>query len=282
MQTNASPFDDLRTLIDRLPALDDCAGRHVRQHLAVKGIVTGAMPDIAEWLASVAGGEHPATRETHICLLASSYEDGADPEAITGFIAEASKGTAPVNQLCKPGGVGLRILELAPTVPHRVDVEAPTWSARDMMAAAAFGMEAVAAGGNVLGLSALAFGGEAHAATLLTVLEKAGERGDPLELARHYAGREVAALIGAILAARMQKLAVILDGAAALSAAAVLYTLSPAAISHCRLAATETAEMEKAAARMGLTPLLSQSSGAGPGADAALAAGLLAAAASLV
>ncbi len=97
-----------------------------------------------------------------------------------------------------------------------------------------------------------------------------GEGGDPLELLRRLGGRESAALAGAILAARTQRTPVLLDGAPAVAAAAVLAAIDPAAIAHCRLA-----EPHPAAAAIGLAAVGEPDLGLEDGAGALAALGLV-------
>ena len=84
---------------------------------------------------------------------------------------------------------------------------------------------------------------------------------------------EFAALAGAIIAARMQKVPVLLDGATALAAGAVLKAVNPHALDHCLLAMWPTdPATAKAAARLGFEPLLDLGLADGQGAGGALAA----------
>ena len=59
------------------------------------------------------------------------------------------------------------------------------------------------------------------------------EAGDPFEMLRRLGGLEFAAMAGAILAARMGRVPVVLDGFCAGAAAAVLYAADPRALDHC-------------------------------------------------
>ena len=105
-------------------------------------------------------------------------------------------------------------------------------------------------------------------------------RGDPFEVLRRVGGREFAAIAGAILAARMERIPVILDGHAATAAAAVLQAVNPAALDHCVVAHLPVeAGHRKAVERLGLEPLLDLKLAHGEGTGAALAAGLVKAAA---
>lgn len=59
---------------------------------------------------------------------------------------------------------------------------------------------------------------------------------DPLEVARRLGGHELAAIMGAILAARKHNIPVLLDGFVCTAASAPLYTLHPNGLAHCRIA----------------------------------------------
>ena len=57
--------------------------------------------------------------------------------------------------------------------------------------------------------------------------------GDPFETLRRLGGLEFAAIVGAVLAARMGRVPVVLDGFCATAAAAVLYAADKRALDHC-------------------------------------------------
>ena len=80
---------------------------------------------------------------------------------------------------------------------------------------------------------------------------------DPLQILARLGGRETAAIAGAILAARLRRTPVLLDGFVVCSAAAVLLALDDAALDHC-LAAHVSAERahRHALKLLGKTPLL--------------------------
>jgi nicotinate-nucleotide--dimethylbenzimidazole phosphoribosyltransferase len=103
--------------------------------------------------------------------------------------------------------------------------------------------------------------------------------GDPLEVLRRLGGREIAAMAGAILAARLQRVPVVLDGFVVCSAAAVLHALDPSALDHC-VAGHVSAENAHAEAlrRLGKAPLLNLGMRLGEGTGAALAVGIVRAA----
>jgi nicotinate-nucleotide--dimethylbenzimidazole phosphoribosyltransferase len=59
---------------------------------------------------------------------------------------------------------------------------------------------------------------------------------DPLEALRRLGGHELAAIAGAVIAARMARIPVVLDGFACTAAAAVVYALEHKALDHCVVA----------------------------------------------
>jgi nicotinate-nucleotide--dimethylbenzimidazole phosphoribosyltransferase len=99
---------------------------------------------------------------------------------------------------------------------------------------------------------------------------------DPLSILARLGGREIAAMLGAIIAARQQKIPVIVDGFVASSAAAIAHAVNPRAIDHCLFAhvSAETAHA-RALSAMRVTPLLDLGMRLGEGSGAALAAVLV-------
>jgi nicotinate-nucleotide--dimethylbenzimidazole phosphoribosyltransferase len=89
-------------------------------------------------------------------------------------------------------------------------------------------------------------------------------------------------MAGAILAARLNRIPVIVDGYVASAAAAVLFAMDERALDHC-LFGHVSAEPAHARAleRMGKKPLLDLGMRLGEGTGAALAAGIVQAAAAL-
>jgi len=102
---------------------------------------------------------------------------------------------------------------------------------------------------------------------------------DPMVALAALGGREIAAMAGAIAAARQHRIPVILDGFICCAAAAVLAQAQPGALAHC-VAGHLSAEAPHARllAALGQEPLLSLGLRLGEGSGAALAIGVLQAA----
>lgn len=300
--TTGLPFDDIRSLLKTLPGPDARARARAAERtarLSAQGPALGRLGAIAEWLAAWSGRD-PAVTRPLVALFAGTHGLAKDGVGETqGVIEHAAAGGAAVNQLCAAGDLGLKIFDLALHLPVGDIAVEPALDERGCAATMAFGMEAVAGGIDLACLGGVGVGGQVSAAALMAALfggpasdwaaDEAGARivgaalathganlKDPLEALRRLGGREIAALAGAILAARVEKAPVILDGYASLAAAAVLRAAEPSAADHCLLGHVSTEPgMARAAARMGMAPLLDLSLGDGEGLGAALAAGVV-------
>ncbi|TIM78388.1 MAG: nicotinate-nucleotide--dimethylbenzimidazole phosphoribosyltransferase [Mesorhizobium sp.] len=276
----------------------------------------GRIEDVAAWLAAWSGRAPPAVNRPLVAIFAGNHgavRHGISPRPVsaTGNAVElCAAGGAAINQICIANDLGLKVFDLALDIPTGDITEEAALDERGCAATMAFGMEAVAGGADLLCLGDLGVGNSTIAAALSAALfggkgsdwvgpgsgadtammarkAEAVDRalafhgaglGDPLEALRRVGGREFAAICGAILAARMQKIPVLLDGFVATAAAAVLHKAYPSAIDHCLLASLSPEPGQaKVAERLG--PLLDFAVSHGEGVGAGLAAGLVKAAA---
>jgi nicotinate-nucleotide--dimethylbenzimidazole phosphoribosyltransferase len=273
----ALPFDDIRALIAGLepmgePKLEPGAG-------------LGRLGDLAAWLSCWrAGPGAPRIRRPILALYAASHEvarhsrQASTPDGVRARLEAVAAGGAAVNSLAQAQGAGIEAFDLAIDRPAPDILEHPSLSERECAATMAFGMEALAKQPDVLLLGEITAGGRIAAAALALVLfggeagewiegdealaaraadrarERMGGSGDPLEALRQVGGREIAALAGAILAARTQSVPVILGGYGAAVAAAVLQRIDPRATEHAL--AGDASAYRGVCEEMGLIPLI--------------------------
>jgi len=234
----------------------------------------GRLEDIAFWLSRWQARHPPRVEHPRTIVFAanhgvaargvSAYPAAVTAQMVQNFIA----GGAAVNQLCRTVDADLRVYEMNLDQPTADIVDAPAMSEEECARAIAYGMMAVEPGIDVLAVgemgianttiaAALAmalFGGTAEdwvgpgtgvagpaLAAKCEVVTAAVARhtatpADPFELLRRLGGLEFAALAGAILAARMGRVPVLLDGYATTVAAAVLFAADPHALDHCLVA----------------------------------------------
>jgi nicotinate-nucleotide--dimethylbenzimidazole phosphoribosyltransferase len=278
----------------------------------------GRLEEIAEWLAGWQGRSSPRVERAVVAVFAGNHGVVAQgvaayPQAVTAqMVANFQNDGAAVNQICKTFDLGLKVFELALEQPTRDITQEAAMDEADCAATMAYGMEAIAGGcdllcigemgiGNTTIAAALAhglFGGEAEDwvgpgtgvdadglkrkadAVRRAVFLHRHNLSDPLEAMRRLGGRELAAMAGAILGARMQNVPVLIDGYVATAAAAVLFVANPSALEHCMAAHVSAEPAHKALlARIGQKPLLDLGMRLGEASGAALAAGIVKAAA---
>ena len=298
--STARPFDDIRELVARMTAANTAALTEAR---ARQGELTkpagslGRLEEIAEFLASWQGGR-PHVDSPLVAVFAGNHGVVAQgvspfpPSVTQGMVANFQYGGAAINQICKTFDISLKVYELALEKPTGDITQEPALDERDCAATMAFGMEALSSQPDVLCLGEMGIGNTTIAAAIYHALyggaaEDWVGRGtgvdehlsDPLEVLRRLGGREIAAMAGAILAARIQRTPVVLDGFVVCSAAAVLHALDPTALDHCLAGhvSAENAHVE-ALRRLGKTPILNLGMRLGEGSGAALAVGILKAA----
>ena len=280
----------------------------------------GRLEEIVAWLAAWQGRPRPAIHRPLVAVFAgnhgvTAHGISAFPSAVTQqMVLNFASGGAAINQICRSFDLSLKVFDLALDIPTGDITVEPALSEADCAATMAFGMELLAGGTDLLCIGEMGIGNTTVAAALLAALfggagadwvgpgtgvdeagldrkrsavdralaAHAGHLGDPLEALRRVGGRELAAMAGAVLAARMQRVPVIVDGFVATAAVAVLFAARPDALDHCMFGhvSAEPAH-RKALARMGKTPLLDLGMRLGEATGAALAAGIVRAAVGL-
>ena len=280
----------------------------------------GKLESMAEWVAAWQGNYPPKIARPVVAVFAGNH--GVVAQGVAAYPAEVTKqmvlnfqgGGAAVNQICKTFDLGLKVFELALENPTKDITENAAMDEADCAATMAYGMEAIAGGCDLLCIGEMGIGNTTIAAAIChglyggrpedwvgpgtgvdaeglkrkasavaraVALHKA-HLSDPLEVLRRLGGRELAAMAGAILAARTQRVPVLIDGYVASAAAAVLHAMRPDALDHC-LAAHCSAEPahRNLLKRLGKEPVLDLGMRLGEASGAALAAGLLKAAVNL-
>lgn len=306
------PFDDIRNLLDTLPAPDEDAVETVRARNATLAKPVGSLgrlEEIVQFLARWQAISRPSVNRPLVAIFAANHavakrvplgpQAAETREQVELFAA----GGAGVNQLALAEDAGLKVFDLALDIPTPDICVDAAFTEQACAATMAFGMESIAGGtdllcvgaaggGNSLVAAAIAcalFGGKpsdwtddpSHIAAIELALEFHGNAlKDPLEILRRIGGRDLAAVAGAIIAARFQRIPVLLDGFVACAAAAVLHRAEPTALDHCLAAhRSGTAPHDRLLAALGKRPLLDLGIGLDDGSGAALAVGLVKAAA---
>ena len=234
----------------------------------------GRLEEINIWMATWQGKHPPACVHPRTAVFAGNH--GVARRGVSAYPAEVTvqmvknfvDGGAAVNQLCRAVDADLRVYEMALEQPTEDFTVASAMTDAECATAMAYGMMAVEPGIDLLAvgemgianttsaaaLAAAIFGGAASdwvgpgtgiAGAALqhkaAVVEEAlalhkKEATDGFDLLRRLGGRELAAMVGAIMAARMARVPVLLDGYASCAAAATLFALDKTALDHCQVA----------------------------------------------
>lgn len=280
----------------------------------------GRLEEIAEWLAAWQGRASPRIERPRIAVFAGTHGVAARgvsayPSEVTmQMVKNFLDGGAAINQLAQSVDADLRIYELDLAHPTADFTQAPAMDEARAAKAMAYGMMAAEPGIDILCLGEMGIANTTTAATLAAALfggtgadwagpgtgvsgktllrkiavidealawhAKAIAERDPLALLAAVGGEELAAIAGAVLAARVGRIPVLLDGYACTAAASVLYAVDRRALDHCLVAHRSP---EPGHARLlqaiGQRPLLDMDMRLGEASAAALAVPILKAAA---
>jgi nicotinate-nucleotide--dimethylbenzimidazole phosphoribosyltransferase len=274
----------------------------------------GRLEELALWYAGWRGTDRPEIAAPQILVFAGNH--GVTAQGVSAFPAEVTvqmvanfeAGGAAINQLARVMGASMAVHALDLDRPTGDFTEAPAMTEADCIDALTTGWQAVDPEADLLVTGEMGIGNTTSAAALATALfggvaadwvgrgtgvDDAGlarkqdvvARGitrhaalldDPLEALICLGGREIAAMAGAIAAARAHRIPVILDGFICTAAAAVLARAQDGALDH---AVAGHLSAEGAHGRLldalGKVPLLSLGLRLGEGSGAALAIGVL-------
>ncbi len=277
----------------------------------------GRLEELTAWLARWQGRETPALDRVEILVFAGNHgvvERGVSPyppEVTAQMVANFAHGGAAINQLAATAGAVLRVIALDLDAPTRDLAAEPAMDEAAFLEAVATGYEAVAPGTELLALGDMGIGNTTSAAALAAALfggdgARWAGRGtglddtglahkravvdaalarhasllhDPLLAAAALGGRELAAILGATLAARVRRVPVLLDGFVCTAAAAPLARLAPSGLDHALVAHVSAEAGHRALAEvLGQRPLLDLDMRLGEASGAALAIPILRAA----
>jgi nicotinate-nucleotide--dimethylbenzimidazole phosphoribosyltransferase len=277
----------------------------------------GRLEELAIWLATWQARHPPRLERPRTVVFAgnhgvaargvSAYPAAVTAQMVQNFIA----GGAAVNQMCRAVDAELRVYEMNLDTPTGDIVVEPAMSEEECARAMAYGMMAVEPGIDALAVGEMGIGNTTAAAALCTGLfggdatlwtgPGTGVSGaaldakrlavaeavalhrpqatDAFDLLRRLGGLELAAIAGAVLAARIGRVPVVLDGFAATAAAAVLFAADRRGLDHCIVAHLSAEPGHRVLAeRLARQPLFDLGMRLGEASGATLALGVLKAA----
>lgn len=274
----------------------------------------GRLEDIAVFMARWQGNVVPHLDKVEVLVFAGSH--GVTARGVSAFPAEVTaqmvanfaSGGAAINQLARHADATLKVIPLHIDRPTADFTHAPAMDEAELVEAMTSGMAAIDPESDLVCVGEMGIGNTTAAAALAAALfggkgvdwvgrgtgvDDAGlsrkaqavdaalarhgaALGDPLEALRRVGGRELAAICGATLAARLHGIPVMLDGFVASAAAAPLAKLATEGLAHA-LAGHVSAEAghHKLLAALHLSALLDLGMRLGEASGACLAVNVL-------
>jgi len=277
----------------------------------------GRLEDLAIFMAGWQGNARPRIGKAQAVIFAGNHGVCAQgvnpfPQEVTAQMVENFRaGGAAINQLCRASGAELSVVPLDLDRPTGDFTQDLAMSEPELLEAMARGVQAVDSASDVILLGEMGIGNSTVAAALalasfggtaagwvgrgtgaddagvkrkIASVEAGAKRhadllNDPFTTLMAFGGREQAAICGAVLAARLLRIPVLLDGFICTAAAAVLARLEGDALAHC-LASHVSAEQahRRLLGLLGKAPILDLDMRLGEGSGAAVALGVLRAA----
>ena len=255
----------------------------------------GRLEELAVWLAQWQGRESPWLDRVLVAVFAGNHGVAArgvsayPPEVTAQMVANFAAGGAAINQIAKLAGADLRVVPIELDRPTRDFTVAAAMDADELLRAINVGFSAVPEDCDLLAVGEMGIANTTTAAMLCAALlgggaarwagrgtgvddggmarkRKAIETGlqfhrgvldNPLAVAAAFGGRELAAIAGAVLAARRHGIPVLLDGFVATAAVLPLARLDQGILDHCRAGHVSAESGHRdLLGELGLAPLL--------------------------
>ena len=232
----------------------------------------GRLEELAIWLARWQGRELPRLDHVTIAVFAGNHGVAArgvsayPPEVTAQMVANFSGGGAAINQIAETAGADLKVMPIELDRPTRDFTIAAAMDDDEFLRAVDIGYRSVPEHCDLLAVGEMGIANTTTAAMLCAALLGGGAMrwvgrgtgvddeglarkraaieaalefhrgiaGDPLKVAARMGGRELAAIAGAVLAARRRRIPVLLDGFVATAAILPLARIDARILDHCR------------------------------------------------
>ncbi|MGI9368962.1 MAG: nicotinate-nucleotide--dimethylbenzimidazole phosphoribosyltransferase, partial [Ruegeria sp.] len=263
---------NFRDMLTAAPEPDNAAVKEAEERngqLTKPPGALGRLEDLAIWYAGWRGDARPQIKAPQVIVFAGNH--GVTEQGVSAFPAEVTeqmvlnfkRGGAAINQLAQAADAKMDVHALELDRPTADFTQGPAMSDEDLLIALRAGWLAVDADADLLVVGEMGIGNTTPAAAIACALFGGnasdwtgrgtgvddaglanktrvvaegvalhGGTGDGLEILRCLGGREIAAMAGAIAAAKMLRIPVVLDGFICSAAAACLAHSADGALDH--------------------------------------------------
>lgn len=274
----------------------------------------GRLEELSSWTAAWQGQYPPSMKRPNVHVFAGNH--GVAARGVSAFPAEVTKqmvenfetGGAAINQICDSVGAGLCVEAMDLDNPTADFTQGPAMREEECVEAIAFGMSVIDSASHVVCLGEMGIGNTTSAAavslalfggsaaqwvgagtginketmsTKIKVVSEAVEKNQPqmkdgLDVLMCLGGRELAAIAGAVIGARIKRVPVLLDGYVSTAASATLYGINNHVLDHCKVGhVSEEPGHKLLLEKINKKPLLNFNMALGEASGAALAVSIL-------
>lgn len=272
MSQSFTTLDAFRAVLAEMPGIDAQSIAAARAHdsqLTKPPGALGRLEDLAFWYRGWRGGPLAEITAPQVIVFAGNH--GVTAQGVSAFPAEVTAqmvlnfqhGGAAINQLARINGATLDVVALDLDRPTQDFTTAPAMDEDELLQALQTGFDAVDDSADLLVVGEMGIGNTTSAAALVCALlegdasewtgrgtgvDDAGlqlkisvvdravalhkGQGDGLDMLRRLGGRELAAMVGAMVRARSLRIPVILDGFICSAAALALAQTQAGALDH--------------------------------------------------
>lgn len=221
-------FDEITAIVAAFEPLDDASGGAAMARQVELGATTGGDAVLASWIAGCQRRYPVRLDRPRVAAYAAAHATApAETAALRDAMESTGRGEGALYAWCETIDADLRLYELA--------LDEPAAALGDTRAAnaVAYGMMAVDDGTDIVAVAALNPAADAAGAALARAVFEQGV--PPLDALAASGAEDIAAIAGAIIAARVAGVPALLEGQASWAAAGLVATLRDDGVDHCAL-----------------------------------------------
>ncbi|HNQ91645.1 MAG TPA: nicotinate-nucleotide--dimethylbenzimidazole phosphoribosyltransferase [Alphaproteobacteria bacterium] len=242
---NSNNLAEITNLLDSIGIIEESPAKSASSALSWLAIAKGTLPSGLNYpRLSVFIGNHGFAEDFP--------SDPKNEQYVNKYVRDCGSGNLTLNRLAEHANCDIRLYELNPSggapLPNAIKTKSPATSETDLCLALAYGMVSVEPEIDLYATAALGAGSEAVAKAIIAAhtsptidaqdiqvssLLALNHGAKGLECLKNIGGPEIAALCGTIIATRMGRIPVLLEGLAGYAALLILYHHNPYIVQHC-------------------------------------------------
>ena len=265
-------FSDIIQTIKNLPSSSLSQKNKARDYQLTLTKPPGSLGLLEELAIDLCGWQNklfPELKNVKTLIFAGNHgvcdqSVNAFPQSVTQqMVSNFQNGGAAINQLCKVAGSDLQVIPIDLENPTKDITKDSAMKETEFLACINIGINSIDKNSNIIILGEMGIGNSTIAAAInyacfggsiidwvgmgtstsnsilehkVSVIEKAtsiNRSQNPIEILMNLGGKEQAAIFGAVMACRVMKIPVIIDGYICSSSIAPLYLLNDIAIENC-------------------------------------------------